>query len=174
MRRLAVGLVVTILSVVAFTQVVTAQDDPTPPPFGPAEEQWRIAEERTPYAFYEPTDLPSQTTRYRAIAWTNDAQANMVDLWYKLPEGGVIHVWQTNDNGYPESETAFHHDERADRVELSDGSKWYRIVVSDDRPKDRLILGRTMDDDITVQVSGPLEAESIVQRAAMSLQADSG
>lgn len=61
------------------------------------EERLQQARAAAPFVIRAPNVLPAQT-RLHDVAWSEGATRGhfTVDIWYVSPEGGYLHVWQTD------------------------------------------------------------------------------
>jgi hypothetical protein len=108
-----------------------------------------------------PAWLPSGAALDR-VSWPDDAalgarrSATAVDVWYRLPNGTRLHVWQTNGSALEKNPVGY-----GEAIRIA-GATWWR---------ERVALGtaltRHLPEGITVQITGRI-ADALIERIAAS------
>jgi hypothetical protein len=105
------------------------------------------AEVAAPYGVKLPASLPPGAV-LQLVVWDTDVgNVVVIDVWYSLPAGGRLHVWQTNTTSAIES--------IPDGEALAIGERTWSQVPVDWGTEKLLQLSTRFEDGVTVTVDAP-------------------
>lgn len=110
------------------------------------------AKAAAPYEVKYPVVVPPGTVLEHVDWDVHDGTVVAIDIWFVLPTGDRLHVWQTNTaepistDSIPQGEAVF-----------IDGVSWFQVFV-DWGGTQLLQLSRKFDDGVTVTADAPLDA----------------
>lgn len=126
------------------------------------------AQAAAPYEVRLPSKLPAGT-KLEHVNWAVDGERVDVDLWFALPGGGRLHIWQTN---HPLGHTFVGQVGQVGQATTIAGREWTATLLHSDPEHwdpelDRLELSTRFDDGITLALyADPSDAQSLAEVAA--------
>jgi hypothetical protein len=113
-------------------------------------EELAKAQAAAPYDVKVPASLPSGTA-LEHVVWDSDiGGVVVVDIWFSLPAGERLHIWQTNTTSSIES--------IPEGTPTAIGGKTWSQVTVDWGGKTLIQLSTRFEDGVTVTIDAPLDA----------------